>query len=265
MSQQAVDGFRAEREEMLSTFKGLSEEEWNAPSDCAGWTNRDVLAHLACTLHGVVDPAFLADLSGGAEAAMEAGVEERRSWPIADVIAEYETYSAQAADTFELLQGEGIGDAPITMPELGTHPMKALAGCFLFDSYTHYRHDLLAPTGSVDRPQPERDEQRLRPTMEWMLAGLPWMCEDALGPVVDRPIVLVLDGPGGGTWTIAPGGDDGRVLVTEVDTPGAAATIRSGTHDFVVWGTTRRPYRDFVKLEGDEDYAIAFLDCVNII
>jgi uncharacterized protein (TIGR03083 family) len=265
MSQATVDAFRAEREEMLQTFKSLSDDEWNAPSDCAGWSNRDVLAHLASTLHGIADPSFMPDLSGGTESAMEAPVAERRGWPVEDVIAEYETYSAQAADTFEMLQGEGIGDTPVTMPELGTHPMKALAGCFLFDSYTHYRHDMLAPTGSVDRPQPARDEARLGPTIEWMLAGLPWMCEDALRPVVDRPIVLVLEGPGGGTWTIAPGGEEGRVLVTEVDTPGASATVRSGTHDFVVWGTTRRPYRDFVTIEGDEDYAVAFLDRVNII
>jgi uncharacterized protein (TIGR03083 family) len=262
MSKLAVDGFRAEREEILTVVKSLSDDEWNLPSDCDGWAVRDVLGHLACTLHGVVDPAFLPDMSGGTENAMEPPVAERRTWTIEQVIEEYETYSGQAADAFASLQAPGIGDTELAMGELGTHPMSMLASTFLFDSYTHLRHDLLAPTGPIDRPAPARDEQRLRPTVEWMLAGLPWMCPD-LTTIVDRPLVLGISGPGGGTWTIAPG--DERVEVREGADAGAAATVRSGDHDFVVWGTRRRPWRDFVGVDGDADYAARVLDAVNII
>jgi uncharacterized protein (TIGR03083 family) len=265
MSQMAVDGFRAERETILTVAKSLSDEEWNQPSDCKGWAIRDVFGHMACTLHGVVDPAFLPDTSSGTEDAMEPPVAERRTWPIADVIAEYETYSEAAAAVFESVQAEGIAEAPINMGELGTHNMSILPSTFLFDAYTHLRHDMLAPTGSVAREVAPGDEQRLRPTLEWMLAGLPWMCEAALAGKVDRPIVLVLDGPGGGTWTIGPGGDDGRVLVTEGAAPAAAATVRSTDHDFVVWGTQRRPWRDTAEIEGDEAYAAPILDAIKII
>ena len=61
MSQLAVDGFRAEREEILTVAKGLTADEWDLPSACAGWSVRDVMGHMACTLHGVIDPAFLPD------------------------------------------------------------------------------------------------------------------------------------------------------------------------------------------------------------
>ena len=142
---------------------------------------------------------------------MEPAVAERRSWPIEQVVEEYETYSGQAADVFASVQAPPLGETLLPMGELGTHPMSILPSTFLFDGYTHLRNDILTPNGSIDRPQPPRDEKRLRPTMEWMLAGLPWMCADALAPVVDRPLALALEGPGGGTWTIAPGGDDGRV------------------------------------------------------
>jgi hypothetical protein len=141
--------------------------------------------------------------------------------------------------------------------------MSILPSTFLFDAYCHLRHDVLAPTGPIERPQPPRDEQRLRPTLEWMLAGLPWMCADALAPVVQRPLTLELSGPGGGTWTIAPSPE--RVSVTEGADPSGAATVRSTTHDFVVWGTKRRPWRDSVEVEGDEAYAAAVLDAVKII
>src|SRR5207244_7813886 len=131
---------------------------------------------------------------------------------------------------------------------------------FLFDGYPHLRADILAPSGSIERPQPERDEQRLRPTVEWMLAGLPWMCADTLAAVVVRPLELTLDGPGGGTWTIAPGGDEGRVVVSENAGIDAAATVHGTDHDFVIWGTRRAPWRDLVKVEGADAYAAGVLD-----
>ncbi|HEX5095819.1 MAG TPA: maleylpyruvate isomerase N-terminal domain-containing protein, partial [Acidimicrobiia bacterium] len=72
MSQLGVDGFRAERDTILTIAKSCTDDEWNAQSDCTGWAVRDVLAHLAATLHGVVDPTFMPDMSGGTENAMEA-------------------------------------------------------------------------------------------------------------------------------------------------------------------------------------------------
>ena len=264
MTQQAVEGFRAERAEILALAKSLSDDEWMLPSACDGWTVRDVIGHLACTLHGVVDPAYMPDMSNGTEAAMEPAVAERRSRPIADVIEEYETSSEQAANLFASVQDPPMSETMLPMGELGTHPMSMLPGIFLFDGYTHLRADILAPRGSIERPEPARDTQRLRPTVEWMLAGLPWMCVDALA-VVDRPLELTLDGPGGGTWTIAPGGDEGRVSIVEEPCPDAAARVRGTDHDFVVWGTKRAPWSDYVKIEGDADYAGRVLDAINVI
>lgn len=265
MSQLAVDGFRAEREAILTVAKGITAEEWLLPSACAGWTVRDVVGHMACTLHGVIDPAFLPNTTDGTERAMEPAVAERRSWPIEAVLEEYESYSEQAANVFASVQDAPLSETMLPMGELGTHPMSILPSTFLFDGYTHLRNDILTPNGSIDRPQPPRDEMRLRPTIEWMLAGLPWMCADALRGIVDRPIVLELDGPGGGTWTIAPGGDAGRVSLREGASSDAAATVHGTDHDFVIWGTRRAAWRDLVKVEGDQAYAARVLDAIKII
>ena len=265
MSQLAVDGFRAEREAILTVARDMSAEEWLLPSACAGWTIRDVMGHMACTLHGVIDPAFLPDTTSGTERAMEPSVAERRTWPIEAVIEEYETYSEQAADVFASVQDAPLSETMLAMGELGTHPMSILPSTFLFDGYTQLRNDILTPNGSIDRAQPPRDEMRLRPTIEWMIAGLPWMCADALAGVVDRPIALTLEGPGGGTWTIAPGGIEGRVVVSEDANADVAATVTSSDHDFVIWGTRRAPWRDLVKIDGDEAYAARILDAIKII
>ena len=262
MSELGVQGFRAERDAILAVAKDLHDDEWNLPSDCRGWAVRDVLGHMACTLHGVIDPAYLPNTAEGTENAMEPPVAERRGWPIEQVIEEYETYSAQAAEVFASVQAPGIADMPLPMGELGTHTISILPCTFLFDAYTHLRHDVLAPTGPIDRPAPPRDEQRLRPTVEWMLAGMPWMCPE-LTTIVQRPLVLRLEGPGGGTWTIVPASE--RVEVREGADAGGAATVRSRDHDFVVWATKRCPWRDSVQVEGDARYAADVLDAVNVI
>ena len=93
-----------------------------------------------------------------------------------------------------------MSETMLPMGDLGTHPMSIMPSTFLFDGYCHLRNDILQPNGPIDRPEPPRDEKRLRPTFEWMLAGLPWMCASQLA-FVDRPVNLVLTGTGGGTWS----------------------------------------------------------------
>jgi uncharacterized protein (TIGR03083 family) len=264
MSKLGVEGLRAERDAILTIAKSLSDDEWNAPSDCDGWAVRDVVAHMGSVLHGVVDQSVMPDLSGGTEPAMELPVAERRAWPIEEVLAEFETYSGQIADLGANVQDPPMADTLLPMGDLGTHPMSMTPNIFLFDSYCHLRNDILKPNGPIDRPEPPRDEKRLRPTLEWMLAGLPWMCASQL-EFVDRPVNFVLTGVGGGTWRIGPGGDEGRLLVSEGPAADAAATITSDGHDFVSWGTKRRPWQDSVQIDGDAAYAGRVLDGIKII
>src|SRR6185437_13325358 len=139
---------------------------------------------------------------------------------------EFETYSAQIADTGAALQDPPMSETLLPLNDLGTHPMGLLPSVFLFDNYCHLRNDVLKPNGPIDRPEPARDEQRLAPVVEWMLAGLPWMCSDELA-FVERPVTLTLTGAGGGTWSIGPGGEDGRLLVSDGTAADSAATITS--------------------------------------
>jgi uncharacterized protein (TIGR03083 family) len=266
MSKQGVEGLRAERDSALEIFKSLSDDEWNAPSDCEGWSVRDVVAHMGSIQHGVVDPSAMVDISGGAERAMEVPVAERREWKVGDVLAEYETYSAQIADAVATFQEPPLAETMLPMADLGTHPMAIMANMFLFDTYCHLRNDILGPNGPINRSEPPRDETRVRPTVEWMLGGLPWMSADELTQLLDRPIVLELTGAGGGTWTIAPADatSEGRVVVSDGAAAGASASVNSSAHEFVVWGTRRRPWRGLATITGDEAYASQVLDAVKI-
>lgn len=256
MSQEAIDALRAEREEVLNLARSLSEDEWAAPSDCDGWRVQDVITHMTMGMRQVVDPASVPQPEGDVddvEQDMELGVSVRKDWKPADVVADYETVSAQAIAVFASLQDEPLASTIIPMKNLGSHPMHLVPNAFAFDHYCHLRVDILKPTGPIDRPAPPSDELRLAPTIEWMLAGLPQMCEAALAKVVTAPVEIVITGPGASSITI---GGEGEV----------AATIRSSSQDFVVWGTQRRPWRDFdVAIEGDAELGAAVADNINVI
>ena len=254
MSESAIAPLWTLRSDAIALAKSMTDAEWAKPSDCVGWTVRDVYAHMAGSLHGLVDPSFMrmGDDPNDMEAAQEIGVAERRSQPIAEIVAEYEEFSAKAFENFAGLQGNDLGATEIPMGNLGTHPLHILANAFVFDAYCHLRNDLIAPFGPLDRKPPTASADVLGPIVEWMMAGLPQMCADALA-FMDRPADLVLDGPGGGTFRIGPEGD-------------AVATITSTPDAFVRWGTQRRSWRDErVEITGDEAYGAQVADAVNII
>jgi hypothetical protein len=110
---------------------------------------------------------------------------------------------------------------------------------------------------------PPADEARLGPTIGWMLAGLPQMQGPAFG-ALDRPVVLELTGPGGGTWSVV-GTGEGYVAVEPGTASGSGAVVTSDGHSFVLWGTKRDDWRNHVTIDGDEGLASSFLDTLNII
>ncbi len=256
MSEVAIPALRSLQAEAISLAQSLSDAEWNLPSDCAGWTVRDVYAHMSGVYHGLVDPAFMrtGDDPNDMESGMEVGVEERRSWPIADVIAEYEEFATKATDNFATMQSGDLATMEIPMGNLGTHPLHILANAFVFDAYCHLRNDLIAPFGPLDHPAPAESAENLGPILEWMLAGLPQMCAEAFA-FMTAPVVLQLDGPGGGSF-----------IIGDIANGSPTATIVSNPDAFVRWGTQRRPWRDEgVTIVGDEAYGARVVDALNII
>lgn len=265
MSKQAMAALEQERQLVLALIDSLTEAEWQLPSDCAGWRVQDVVAHMNATYKSLAGEAVASDPDhpGDAERSADAGVNERRGMTSAEVADEYREWSVKGVAALGAMNDEPMASTVIPLGNLGQHPMHILANAIVFDHYCHLRHDLLQPNGPVDRPALPSDDARLHPIVEWMLGGLPQMCAAELA-VVDRPLNLVFTGPGAGTWAIRPG--DPFVTVTEGAADDAVATVTSSAHDFVSWGTKRRSWRDLgVTVAGDEAYAAAVLDAVNVI
>ena len=263
MSKQALAALEVERARAIELAQSLSDEEWATPSDCDGWRVQDVFAHMATVFHQVADPsATPPDASGDAEATAELMLAPLKDLTPEQVLAEYVEWGDKAHAALVGLQEPPMADTVIPLGNLGEHPLHLLANAFVFDHYCHLRHDVLAPGGPIEREPLPQDEASLAATMEWMLAGLPQMCAAPLEPLVDRPVNLVFEGPGGGSWVLVPG----PLRVEEGSSPDAVATVTSTPHDFVSWGTQRRDWRESgVTIAGDEAYAGAVLDAFNVI
>lgn len=266
MTAMAIAALKAERSEVLDLAHSLTLAEWHMASDCDGWRVQEVVAHMAAVFRGIVEPGSVpTGDTEDVEASAEAGVAERKSWEPAEVLAEYEEYSAKAIEAMNAMQDPPMADMVIPMGNLGSYPLHILANALAFDHYCHIRNDILKPNGPIDRPRPPDDDLRLGPTVVWMTTGIPQMCAGAMAHQ-NYSIVLELTGPGGGAWTYGPVGGNGLVAFHSGETTQAVATVKSSTKDFVVWSTKRRPWRDMaVVIHGDSVRAAEFLDAVNVI
>jgi uncharacterized protein (TIGR03083 family) len=176
---EAIEAISADRAALLDICRGLTDEDWQAPSGCAGWRVQDVVAHLANLFWLVVDASQLPDLAGlPTEAAQEVAVQARRDWSAAEVLADYEEVSKTALDRLAELAAL---DAELPLGDLGTYPAAVLPAAYAFDHYTHIRADLFAPRGPLTGGQPPSDELRLGPALDWVEAALPQQNSGAAG------------------------------------------------------------------------------------
>jgi hypothetical protein len=270
MTKAAIEGLHKNHEDMQSVFESLTDAEWVMDSACAGWRVQEVLAHVTSNFKEMVEPTPpptdqppVDPTTVHAEEMVEALLTSRRTWSARELMDEYAKYRDAALATLAAMQDEPTASTEIPLADLGTYGMHWLANAYCFDHYCHLRIDTLQPNGPIGRVLPDADDVRVRPGIDWMIAGLPQMCKQSL-TIVDKPWRLELTGAGSGTWTIHPLGTNGLVTVTE-GIEDSVATVTSTAHDFVSWGTQRSPWRSSCLVSGDTDYAAKVLDAINII
>ena len=264
MSHAGLNAVRVAVDEVKSVITTLTDEEWAMPSGCAGWSVKDLVAHMSSNYKEICEPSppppEPVDLP--AERLMDLLVEPRKAWSNAEIRDEYLAYCDGAVLALTALQDEPLASTMVPLADLGLYPMHQYADAFAFDHYCHLRVDLLAPAGPVHRDVPAADATRLGPAIGWMLAGLPQM-QPGLHESLTAPIALVLAGHGGGTWRLAATAD--TVSVTEGAQGDEVATVSSDGHAFVIWGTCREPWQAHCRVEGDADVASTFLNALNIV
>jgi uncharacterized protein (TIGR03083 family) len=132
-------------------FAGLGDPEWQAPSRCAGWSVRDVLAHLAATedynracLDGTVQQ-FLGEMGAkGATdiaTANEIGIRELDNQTPQQVLDTWRTRAAENREDFRARDGGSVDSS------VGAYPARLQAFHLAFELATH-ADDVAVPVTS---------------------------------------------------------------------------------------------------------------------
>ncbi len=261
MTMSAIEALKSEQALAIELMNSLTADEWNAQSGCTGWRVQEVFCHMASVFHSIADPTTIeGGTSEDVEENAEVPVQARKSWTRDQVIAEYMEWSEKGIGALSFMNTPEMADTVIPLANLGSHPMHLLANAIVFDHYCHLRHDV---GHAIDKAAAlPRDPQALTATLEWMLAGIPQMCQPALSVAPKQTVNLVFEGPGGGSWILAPGAD---LWTITVGRDAHAPSAISNAHDFISWGTKRADWKDSTRLENGNADAEAVLNAINVI
>jgi uncharacterized protein (TIGR03083 family) len=229
----AIEATCADRAALLEICGRLTDEQWQAPSGCAGWRVQDLVAHLGNLFWLVVDPGTLPDTTGlPVEAAQDVAVQARRDWSAAEVLADYEAVSKAGLDKLAELVGV---DTEVSFGDFGTYPLRVLPSAYSFDHYTHIRADLFGPRGPLADEPPPSDELRIGSALDWVAAALPEQNAAAAGACT-----LEIQVTGAGARSIGFGSG------------AATATMCSDGPALVRWITQRGSWAELgVQVAGD--------------
>ncbi|MGB3771922.1 MAG: maleylpyruvate isomerase family mycothiol-dependent enzyme [Rhodococcus sp. (in: high G+C Gram-positive bacteria)] len=264
MSDAGLTASRTLADRYGSVVRSLTADEWSAPSRCAGWSVKDLVAHTGSNFAVMVDPPAddpSVPAPSTAEELQNQLVDARRNWSTSQVADEFLANLDGAMGALEAMQGDELASTPMTLTDLGTYRTHQLSDAFAFDMWCHMYVDMLGSEGPVTRDVPDPEDDLVRTAVDWMWTGLPQMCTPVSG-VLDRPLGVRLTGAGGGEWTLRPGSE---LLTVEPGLLTVDTVITSTATDFVLWGTTRSSWRKHVTVEGDSVYAEKVLDTVDII
>jgi len=236
--QRPIEALAADREEVLRIGAELDTQGWEAASGCAGWSTKDVVAHLGTLFWTLVDLSVLEDVPGmGTEEIVDRWVAARRGMSGPEVLDDYATVSEKALVVLDAMAGV---DEEMAIGDLGTYPARVLPTAFCFDHYTHIRADLFAPRGSLPGPVPPSDELRLIPALDWIEAAVPQQ---------NRAIV---ESAGFGAADVVVSGTAARTIRIGSPSGPAATTVRSDADTLVRWITQRGDWQSLgVHAEGD--------------
>ena len=242
----ALDALAADRDELLRICRTLPDAAWRAPTGCAGWTVKDLVAHLGGLFWLVVDPTALPSVEGlGTEAAQEVIVEDRRAWSVTEVLDDYASVSATGLDHLRSLADV---DVEVALGDLGTYPASALPKAYAFDHFTHLRADLFAPSGPLDGPPPATDDGRVDAAIDWIDLAVSQQNPDAID-ALPGSVELVVE-------------DMSRVVT--IGTGPVVATVRADAFSLVLCVTQRARWEERLAVATGDPNALAIVRHLHV-
>ena len=156
-----------QRRRFAALLADLSDDQWHAPSRCAGWSVQDVVAHLV-GVNAFWRASIVAGLAGtptrvlvnfDPAATPRLMVEPMRVLAPTDVLAEFVASNEALLEVIEGLDANGWSTLAESPP--GHLPIRLIAQHALWDSWIHER-DVAQPLGIPTREEPDEIHSCLR-------------------------------------------------------------------------------------------------------
>jgi len=247
---------------------GLSEADWDAPTDCEGWTVRDQLSHVIgteLTLEGQSSPPPVDPVPGHVRNPFgevnEAWVEERRSRTGPAVLAEFvEVTGRRLAELTECSEErfERVGPSPI-----GEVPYRQFMWTRAFDSWIH-EQDLRRAVG---RPGDRGGAAEVL-TIDRVVGAMAYVVGRQVKPPEGTTVVWEITGPL--ARTVAVGIQAGRGVGLDAAPPEPSARLTLADETFWRLGCGRIDpaaalASGSVELAGDEALGRAVVAAMNFM
>lgn len=238
-------------EDLFDVVDRLRDDELNQPTDCAGWTVHDVMAHLAhieAVLAGHIgdrqpDTGTSSEVTS---AYTENGVAERRHRNFAELVDEFAR--AIGARREQLTEVDADSPAPLTPGNLDWS-WETLLRNRAVDVWVHGQDIRRA----VDRPG-AMDSPAAQVTATIFSYALPLVLAKRVGAQPGTAARWIVDGPVPFDFTVVVG-DDGRARFAD-EPVDPDVTLRMTTEEFTILGAGRKdPGQLDVEVTGNAELA----------
>ncbi len=247
---------------------GLSEAEWNTPTDCPAWSVQDQLAHMSGSEAGILGdpdpdhtPADVSHTRSEQGRHNEAIVDYRRSWSGRRVLEEFRTNTARR---LEFLRSRTDDDFAAEMQTpIGPAPMAEFISIRIMDAWVHEQdiRRALGRPGNMDSPGASQSLDRI-------LRAMPYVAARRAQAPDGSTVVIDVSGPPGRVVPIVIEGGRGRELDRPPESPTVRIAIDAETFNCLGcgrWDPEEVLRSGRVTIEGDVELARSIVRQMNIM
>lgn len=239
----------------------LDEGEWSTPTDCPGWTVKDIAAHLAHLENELATGA--ADFSDPSMTEMvsaytQAGVEARRDHTAEELQAEFAEAVALREQELESLPDDPEQPAPLT-PGGINWSWDTLLRNRAIDVWVHEQdiRRAVGKPGGLDSPG-------AHVTLNTFRMAMPFVVGKRVRPAPGTTVAWHITGEIPFELVVAVGAD-GRAKPVKTIEGDPQASLAMSTESFTVLGAGRRtPGQLDVEIAGDHDLAATVLAAMPV-
>ncbi len=269
MAEPVIETLAAVWQSISELCEGLTDEQWQASTECPGWTVQDQLSHLVGgEARFMGRPAPEHELSerpdyirNDAGAFNEVVVDYRRSWPGERVLAEFREVTAERLEQLRAMSDEDLSAESWT--PIGPGTVRDLLAVRAFDAWTHEQdvRRALGRPGALDGVGAAHSVQRC-------LSAMPFVVGKKAGAPDGATVVFEVTGPTPATLAVRVA--DGRAKPVAQAPAEPTVRLTMDTEAFTRlgcgrWDPKEALDRGLATVAGDRDLGARILGQINFM